>query len=120
MYYSTADYSSPTGHAALYYEQSAEYTGGTNETLDFHRLFFIPGMTHCQLTSNQAGKASIPFPTAEELIGKLVAWVEEGQAPDHLMAATADAKKSRPICPYPKLPKYDGVGDVNNASSFTC
>ncbi|KAH7018862.1 Tannase/feruloyl esterase [Ilyonectria destructans] len=120
VYHGTADYTSPVGHVALYYEQSAEYTGGMNKTADFHRVFFVPGMTHCSLTSNQAGQADIPFPSAQELVGKLVAWVETEVAPDYIMAATPDGKKSRPICPYPKLPKYDGAGDVNSATSFSC
>ncbi|KAH6628992.1 Tannase/feruloyl esterase [Boeremia exigua] len=120
VYHGTADYTSPVGHVALYYEQSAQYTGGMNETADFHRVFLVPGMTHCQLASNTAGQTTIPVPSPQELIGKLVAWVEDGEAPDNLMAQTDDGKKSRPICPYPKLPKYNNVGDVNNATSFSC
>ena len=27
---------------------------------------------------------------------------------------------SRPICPYPALPRYKGVGDPTKASSFVC
>ncbi|KAJ3458944.1 hypothetical protein MRS44_013053 [Fusarium solani] len=84
-------------HVALYYEQSAEFTGGMNKTADFHRVFFVPGMTHCSLTSNQAGQAAIPFPSAQELVGKLVRWVETGVAPDHIMAATPDERRAAPF-----------------------
>ncbi|KAH7240459.1 tannase and feruloyl esterase-domain-containing protein [Fusarium solani] len=97
VYHGTADYSSPVGHVALYYEQSAEFTGGMNKTADFHRVFFVPGMTHCSLTSNQAGQAAIPFPSAQELVGKLVTWVETGVAPDHIMAATPDERRAAPF-----------------------
>jgi feruloyl esterase len=27
---------------------------------------------------------------------------------------------TRPICAYPKAPKYKGTGDTNDAASFTC
>ena len=27
---------------------------------------------------------------------------------------------SRPVCPYPALPRYTGVGDPTKASSFAC
>jgi hypothetical protein len=27
---------------------------------------------------------------------------------------------SRPVCPYPALPRYSGVGDTTKASSFVC
>jgi hypothetical protein len=28
--------------------------------------------------------------------------------------------RTRPLCPYPKVAKYKGSGDVNRAESFTC
>jgi hypothetical protein len=27
---------------------------------------------------------------------------------------------TRPVCVYPQLPVHNGVGDPNNAASFTC
>src|ERR1700712_3701016 len=63
VYQGTADYSLPLSTLASYYERSAEFTGGIDKTADFHRVFFIPGMTHCLLESNQAGQANIPFPS---------------------------------------------------------
>jgi feruloyl esterase len=27
---------------------------------------------------------------------------------------------TRPLCVFPKWPKYDGSGDPNDAASFTC
>jgi Tannase and feruloyl esterase len=30
------------------------------------------------------------------------------------------AGRSRPLCDYPKWLRYNGSGDVNQASSFTC
>jgi Tannase and feruloyl esterase len=28
--------------------------------------------------------------------------------------------RTRPLCPYPKVAKYKGTGDVKRAESFTC
>jgi hypothetical protein len=53
----------------------------------------------------------------------LVHWVEHGIAPDqiiayHVMGNLQDF--SRPVCPYPALPRYSGTGDPTQASSFAC
>ena len=66
----------------------------------------------------------------------LVAWVEQGQAPDSLLAtargtgyaggANADlpaawaSNRSRPLCAYPKLARYKGAGSLELAESFSC
>jgi hypothetical protein len=53
----------------------------------------------------------------------LVQWVEQGIAPDQIIAyhvANGVQDFSRPVCPYPELPRYSGVGDTTQASSFLC
>jgi feruloyl esterase len=119
-YHGIADYFSPVQHTADYFERSANYTGGLESTLDFHRVFFVPGMTHCFLQSNQAGYAAIPFPDVMTIFDQLVDWTERRVSPSSLLATTPDGSKSRPICPYPKLPTYNSTGDPDQASSFTC
>ena len=50
-------------------------------------------------------------------------WVEHGIAPDQIIAykvTNGVTAFSRPVCPYPALPRYSGVGDTTKASSFTC
>ena len=50
-------------------------------------------------------------------------WVEQGIAPDQIIAyhvANGVQDFSRPVCPYPELPRYSGVGDTTQASSFLC
>ncbi|EXJ74865.1 uncharacterized protein A1O5_01561 [Cladophialophora psammophila CBS 110553] len=80
----------------------------------FHRVFFAPGVAHC------AGGIG-PLPT--DPLAVLVSWVESGKAPDTLPAAIATSPSSnitRNLCPYPQLLTYDGHGNVNDASSFSC
>jgi len=53
----------------------------------------------------------------------LVEWVEHGIAPDQLIASKVVGGVTaftRPLCPYPALPRYRGVGDTTKASSFVC
>ncbi|RSH80314.1 uncharacterized protein EHS24_008890 [Apiotrichum porosum] len=113
---------------------------------DFYRLFLIPGMEHCQSTpsnmnapwyiagANQPASIStslhsVPcFSDAKhDVILALMAWVENGTAPDSIIATKwvddntqAEVSRQRPICPYPKEAKYNGTGDVDSADSWEC
>ncbi len=31
-----------------------------------------------------------------------------------------EAQMTRPICTFPKVPRYSGAGDTNDAGSFVC
>jgi hypothetical protein len=75
------------------------------------RLFLIPGMCHCD-----GGQATDRF----DMLEAIMAWVEEGRAPDRIIATgEAFPGASRPLCPYPLVARYKG-GDVNSADSFMC
>ncbi|MEP7312415.1 MAG: tannase/feruloyl esterase family alpha/beta hydrolase, partial [Pseudomonadota bacterium] len=53
----------------------------------------------------------------------IVNWVENGKAPDSLIATQREGekvKRTRPLCPYPQVARYSGNGDVNDAASFSC
>jgi hypothetical protein len=55
----------------------------------------------------------------------LVEWVENGVAPEHLVAnqpATAElTERSFLLCPYPQQARYDAAaGDVDDADAWTC
>jgi feruloyl esterase len=50
-------------------------------------------------------------------------WVETGKAPSGLTAVdgNANANRSRPLCEWPKFPKFTGApGTESNAASYTC
>ena len=50
-------------------------------------------------------------------------WVEKGAAPDRIVATKRQGDKetrSRPLCPYPQVAKYDGKGPMDAAASFSC
>lgn len=76
------------------------------------RLFMVPGMTHCG-----GGPALDDF----DPLTAIEKWVEKDQAPDYMEAkGTAFPGKSQPICAYPQTAHYNGKGDINDISSYTC
>jgi hypothetical protein len=80
----------------------------------FYRLFRAPGVGHC-------GGGAGPQP--QNLFEALVNWVENGVAPDRILAQNTTAgvvTRTRPLCPYPQTAIYNGSGDVNNAASYRC
>src|SRR5262249_3418641 len=52
-------------------------------------------------------------------IGTLEKWVEKGIAPDQMMGKGAEGL-TRPLCPYPQYPEYNGTGDLKEGANWTC
>ena len=75
------------------------------------RLFLAPGVLHC------GGGAG---PDKFDSLSAMEKWIEQGQAPSLMIATKANSPISRPLCPYPQLPKYKGAGDPNDAANFVC
>jgi Tannase and feruloyl esterase len=91
------------------------------------RYFPVPGMNHCG-----GGPATDQF----DLLKPLVDWVERGIAPqavvaqargaDNPVAVNAELPKNwspartRPLCAYPTVARYNGSGDVEDAGNFSC
>ena len=97
-----------------YYRQMATRFGKGNgadfERLQgFYRLFRAPGVGHC-------GGGSGPQP--QNLFGALVNWVENGVAPEQILAQGGGV--TRPLCPYPETAIYNGSGSTSDAASFHC
>jgi feruloyl esterase len=95
-----------------WYEAVDHENGGQAQA--FVRVFPVPGMCHCG-----GGAATDQY----DMFAALVAWVEQGQAPDRVIAAAGPATpwpgRTRPLCPYPASARYMG-GDPEAASSFQC
>jgi feruloyl esterase len=101
---------------AEYYQQVVNAMGGRANTDPFVRFYIAPGVNHC---------AGGPGADSTDLLSPLDAWVTKGRAPGTLTAVKRDPASgatllSRPLCVYPAYPRYNGSGDVNAASSYTC
>ncbi len=102
-----------------YYRQMASRHGRHGEPdferlQRFYRLFRAPGVAHC-------GGGAGPQP--QNLFGALVNWVENGIAPEQILAETTSGgvvTRTRPLCPYPQTAIYTGSGSTDEASSFRC
>jgi len=97
----------------------------------YHRLFMVPGMGHCSLSGAGprwigGGAAEPPAAlrdTDHHVVGALMKWVEQGAAPERIIASRIEDGKvvrQRPICAYPAQAAYKGSGDINDAANFTC
>ncbi|MFN0185564.1 MAG: tannase/feruloyl esterase family alpha/beta hydrolase [Aquabacterium sp.] len=94
------------------YQQRVTQAHGAAAASRFVRTFLVPGMNHCA-----GGPATDRF----DALSAIVAWVEQGQPPERLVAHGTSVLPglSRPLCPYPKIARYTG-GDTSLADSFEC
>lgn len=93
-------------------------------TQDFYRQFFSPGVGHCG-----GGLGVVPV----NALGQLRAWVEEGIAPDTLLAGSTypigattatsvnltEIVRFQDLCPWPAVSRFVS-GDPGLASSYEC
>ena len=125
MYHGVSDAIFSANDTAAWWDRLNQAQGG--RATGFARYFPVPGMAHCS-----GGPATDRF----DGLSALVKWVEQGEAPDQLMAGARGAGntagtnadvpadwspvRTRPLCPYPKVARYSGSGSVEDASSFSC
>jgi len=103
------------------------------DATDFARLFMVPNMAHCG-----GGAATNSFAVNE--LNAITAWVENGAAPERIVAANTNTASpypavglfdprvamnfptggTRPLCVYPRIPRYKGSGATNDAGNFVC
>ena len=97
-----------------YYESVLDAMGGLEETTDFYRLFMAPGVAHCR---------GGPGPDRFDAVTALERWVEQGAAPGRLIASKVEdgeVRRTRPLCAYPQVARYDGSGSIDDAANFAC
>jgi feruloyl esterase len=101
-----------------YYESVMKAQGGDvhglQNTVEFYRLFMVPGMQHCQ---------GGPGATAFDMIKPLDEWRERGIAPAKVIASHATngvVDRTRPLCPYPQEAQWTGAGSTDDAANFVC
>jgi Tannase and feruloyl esterase len=113
FYHGTSDPVFSPFDTLAYYEKMTDANGGMDQVMNSSRFFFVPGMNHCQ-----GGPATLD---KFDLVGAVVNWVENGTAPDSVVATgKAFPGRSRPLCAYPKHAQYKGRGNAEDAGSFEC
>ena len=138
IYHGWSDEAVPAGGTIEYVENVRRFMGA--ETVEgFLRLFLVPGMHHCfgghgpSLFNNATAPRS-PKDPSRDIGAALKSWVEDGIAPQSLIAvqtenpfeAVFDLAKAVPrrtglLCPHPGVARLRGPDfDPTNASSYVC
>jgi hypothetical protein len=111
----------PTRTLSEYHEQVEKVMGVLSRTQDFARLFMVPGSSGCP--GFMGGQRDF------DSFSAIQNWAEKGVAPESIIfnqggqgarGQQAQIPRSRPACVYPKVVKYKGSGDINDAANFTC
>jgi feruloyl esterase len=114
IYHGWADQQVAPGASVEFYEAARAQSSVKHAPSDWIRLFMAPGMAHCR-----GGEGPDTF----DAIGALEQWVEQGQPPERIIASQLDkgqVQRTRPLCSYPKVARYDGNGNPDDAASFVC
>jgi feruloyl esterase len=118
LYHGYGDTAISPFRTVWFYEDLAKGLGGYDKASEHARLFMAPGMLHCF-----GGDGPNDFDT----LSALDAWVEQGKAPDGIVAAKLPDNKpgekplrTMPLCAFPEQARYKGTGDANSAENWTC
>jgi feruloyl esterase len=119
MYHGWADPGIPPMFSVDYFKSVVEKDGGAQKkgaktAAESIRLFMVPGMGHC---------AGGDGPSTFNSMAALAEWVEQGKAPDQIVASHAtrgQVDRTRPLCPYPQTAVYKGSGSTDDAANFVC
>ncbi|MBL4820564.1 MAG: tannase/feruloyl esterase family alpha/beta hydrolase [Gammaproteobacteria bacterium] len=114
QYHGWVDPQISPSNTTQYYQRVTDELGGRSAIHDSYRLFMAPGMAHC---------ARGPGPNSFDSLSALEAWVEQGIAPDSIIAVhrtDGEVDRSRPLCPFPEVAAYDGTGSIDEAENFEC
>lgn len=112
LYHGWSDQLIAPQNTIKYYSSVLAKTGAKQD--NWLRLFMAPGMQHC---------AGGPGPNQINWLGALERWRESGSAPDQITSFHVTNNRvdmTRPLCPYPQVAQYKGVGSTNDAANFVC
>ncbi|WP_348753687.1 tannase/feruloyl esterase family alpha/beta hydrolase [uncultured Aquincola sp.] len=110
-----------------YYEKVKAAQGSQAEVDRFFKLFVVPGMGHCSggPGATSFGNAGTPpvVDADHDLLSALDRWVEQGTAPQRIVAsrvANGAVVRTRPVCAWPAKAVYGGSGSTDDAANFSC
>jgi len=96
------------------YYNNVVKTIGAKSAMSSVRLYMVPGVGHCG-----GGEGTDHF----DLFPALQTWVEQKLAPSDLVASRIENGKevrTRPLCAYPEIATYKGIGSTDDAANFVC
>jgi len=130
LYHGWNDAAIPAGNTIHYYQSVLKKMGRDNGA-EFVRLYMVPGMQHCGggPGPDMFGQMGVAQGDPQhDLDASLERWVEQGIAPDQIIAAkyktgsdpASGVIRTRPLCPYPAVAHVRGTGSTDAAANFVC
>jgi Tannase and feruloyl esterase len=132
MYHGFSDGDITPYRTIQYYRKLAELNGGVDALRRNALLFMVPGMAHCEggpgPNNFAQGTFSSENTNAENnILTALERWVENKEQPKQLLATKFEGDdvhgpvlRTMPLCPFPAMAKYKGVGNLSDAVNWTC
>jgi Tannase and feruloyl esterase len=115
LYHGWSDQAIAPGNTVNYYKSVVKDLGGETKASNDVRLFMVPAMAHCD-----GGEGPNNF----DKMTAIQDWVEHGEAPETMITSrisrSGAVERTRPLCLYPKVAKYEGSGSIDDAANFTC
>jgi feruloyl esterase len=130
LYHGWSDAAIAPQNTIDYYESVAAKMGA-RRTQEFVRLFMVPGMQHCfgGAGPSSFGQLGVAGGDADhDVDAALERWVEKSVAPERIVAAKrksdfdpqSEVLRTRPLCAYPAVARYQGSGSTDDAANFVC
>lgn len=137
LYHGWNDFALPPEMTIDYY-QRIETLLGADRTHSFVQLYMAPGMEHAFAGPgpNAFGQAIAPPASADpsdNISTAMEEWVEHGVVPGAIIAGkySSDIKplidpegmkaiRTRPLCPFPQVARWNGSGSIDDATNFSC
>jgi feruloyl esterase len=112
MYHGWNDQLIAPENSINYYSSVLEKMGPNQD--NWYRLFMLPGMQHCR---------GGPGPNQFNVMGAMERWRESNTPPAQIVATHVTDNRvdmTRPLCPYPQVAEWTGIGNINDAANFVC
>jgi feruloyl esterase len=113
MYHGWSDPIITPQNSIFYYDEVMKSVGKVRAANSI-KLFMVPGMNHCD-----SGPGTDTF----DKVAAIDQWVQSGRRPNAIVASHSTNGKpdrTRPLCPYPQVAVYKGVGNTDEAAAFVC
>ncbi len=113
MYHGWSDPQIPPGNTVAFFNRIVERAGPAAVGRSV-QLYMVPGMNHCR-----GGVGTDRF----NAVAAIEQWMLTGAAPGRLIASrVVDGKvdRTRPLCAYGTVARWNGVGNTDEAASFEC
>jgi feruloyl esterase len=126
------DYIISSDISTQYYHNVAEAMSMSPASLDsFYRYFRVSGMSHCAQGSGAwslgiyglgSTKSALDQNPDDNVLARIVAWVERDEAPEFVRGATLGTSPSfkRKHCKYPARNVYVGPENYTDESAWSC